>query len=316
MSLEAVFERADASLQAASDGPESLALMRAAFRPQVDLAERLGAWPVAELPLSIASAIAGDAEAAVRLAAACTLFFAGADVIDDAEDGDLDAEGFGSWQQAVSVGQALSFLAPRVAASAALPRRRAAVAEAFLAAGLAMSLGQRRDLARHGAAIGQVKEADYLETVAGKSGAAFKLYAGLPAIALGGSAALVSALSAFGQRWGAAIQLASDLADMQAPQSRDHRQQLPTLPLIACWQLLAPADRPLLLAAWAGEPGAPPLPFLLDRSGAMAYSRARLAAMRLEAEQALSSRAVPEGLRQALAPFGALLVATPGLAFA
>lgn len=316
MSLDAVFDHADASLQAASDGPESLALMRAALQPQVRLAGRLGSWPVADMPLAIASALGGEGEAGLRLAAACTLFFAGADVIDDAEDGDLDAEAFGSWQQAVSVGQALSFLAPRVAMPAAVSRRRAAVAEAFATAGLAMSLGQRRDLAQHGAAIGRLKEADYLQTVAGKSGAAFKLYAALPAIALGGSPALVGAIAAFGDRWGMAIQLASDLADLQAPASRDHRQKLPTLPVIACWQRLAPADRPLLLAAWSGEPGAPDLPFLLDRSGALAYSRARLAAMRLEAEQALLARAVPDCLREALAPLCALVVATPGLALA
>lgn len=298
--IDLVLDRADAHLATAATA-RPLAWLREAFAPECGLALSYPAWPVIRLPLTVHAALGGEFEPGTELAAACALFFASADVIDDAQDGDLATGTFdGSWQQAVNAGNALIFLSQTVAMAATASRHRGRVAQAFTEAGLAMSLGQALDLSQAGAAVPDVSEAAYLETIRGKAGASFRLYASLPAIALGRSPKLVAALQTFGEAFGMAIQLASDLRDLAAPGSRDLRNRQPTLPVLAAWSRLAPGDRPMLAASWRGDPDAVPLSFFLDRTGAATYARARLAALRAEAELALESRAVPGSLAEAL----------------
>jgi hypothetical protein len=313
LTIEAVLGSAEQHLMVAAGDSREAGWLLEALAPEARLARRFPTWPVIRLPLDVHQALGGDPAQAVELAAACALFFASADAIDDAQDGDLAPEAFGGhWQQAVNAGNALIFLSQGVALAASPTRTRGRVAEAFARAGLAMSLGQARDLTQKGAATPSLSEADYLETIRGKAGASFRLYAALSAIALGRSPALVTALDSFGMAFGTAIQLASDLRDLAAPDSRDLRNRQPTLPVLAAWHRLAPGDRPLLFASWQGEPDAVPIMFFLERTGAWQYAQARLAALKSEAELALESRAVPKSLRAALQAAASELTAHTG----
>lgn len=260
---------------------------------------------MARLPLAVGRALDGDAGRVEALAAACVLHFASADVVDDAQDDDLP-EG-ADWRLAVSAGLGLTFLAQQAALDAAVPAGRAGIAAAFARAGLSMSVGQRRDLLQRGVPDGTWREADYLDCVRGKSGAAFALYAGAAARGLAAPDELVAALEAFGLALGTGLQLASDVADLLGEAGRDRRNQLQTLPVLRAWERLGEGDRPLLIASWLGEPDAPPLPFLLERSGALASCRARIAALRVEAGMALDEPAVPAALAAELRPLLGLL---------
>jgi geranylgeranyl pyrophosphate synthase len=293
VSLEPVIAAAARLVEAAADAAPAAELLGAALAPALTAARARPRWPVARLPLLVARAYGADDQRASLLAAACVLFFAAADVIDDAQDHDLGPAFPEDWPQAINAGLALTYLAQEAALEAALPTGRAAVGLAFARAGLAMSLGQRRDLAQRGDPGQGIREADYLACLHGKAGGSFALFAGLGALAQGQPA---EPLEGYGRGLGMAMQLASDLADALAEDGRDRPNRQLTLPVIRAWEKLAPGDRPLLLASWHGKPDAPPLGFLIERSGARSSCEARLAALRTEAELALEGAELPDGL--------------------
>lgn len=252
-------------------------------------AEVLPGWPPVALPLTVGAAFGLSSDAAEGLAAAGVLFFAAADVIDEAQDGELDPEAWPAWEPAVAAGFGLLFLSQQVALAAAPVASHAALAAAYATAGVAMSRGQAMDLAARGMPGAGSGEAAYLECVKAKTGAAIGLYAAVGAIAASAPAAACLALDAWGRAAGGALQLASDLADLARPDSRDQAAMRPTLPIIRAWHRLAEGDRPLLDAAWRRDEGAPELNFLLQRTGALTYSRSRLDVLRMEAELALEA---------------------------
>ncbi len=287
-----VLARVDAAL--APIGPALRPLAEAALAPAREAAYLPG-WPPIVLPLVLGEALGLAEDTADRLAAACVLFFASADVIDDAQDGDLPAAPWPGWPSAVSIGMALVFSSQREAIAAA-PARAGELAAAFADAGLAMSLGQAADVAERGGPGAFSGERAYLACVRGKTGGSIALFATLPALAAGAAPAMVAALGAWGVATGAALQLASDLADAAAPASRDRATGRATLPVARAWANLAPAERPLLEAAWRGEADAPDLAFLLARTGTTTYIEARVAALRIEARDALAAGGVPPAL--------------------
>jgi geranylgeranyl diphosphate synthase type I len=216
---------------------------------------------------------------------------AAADVIDEAQDGELDPAAWPAWEPAVAAGFGLLFKSQQLALAAAPDGARGALALAYAEAGVAMSRGQSADLAARGMPADGGGEAAYLACVKGKTGAAIGLYAAAGAIAAGAPRSAIEALTGWGRAAGGALQLASDLADAMRPESRDLAAMRPTLPLIRAWNRLGEADRPLLEAAWRGDAGAPDLVFVLQRTGAITYSRTRLDALRIEAEMALEAAA-------------------------
>jgi geranylgeranyl pyrophosphate synthase len=274
--------------------------LRSVVLPAIRAAREVPEWPPVALPLLVGEVLGLPPDAAETLAAACLLHFASADVIDDAQDGHLDAAHWPTWQGAVAAGMAAQFLAQQVALASVPPGQRAAAAVAWGGAGLAMSLGQRLDLAQHGPLAAVGSEEDYLACARAKTGASIALFASLPAIAAGASAPTVLGLRGWGEAMGCALQLASDVADTLAPASRDRGAGRATLLVQRAWVRLGAADRPLLEAAWRGEPDAPPLDFLLQRTGALAYVRARIGALRIEARDALGAPGVAVGLSEAL----------------
>jgi geranylgeranyl pyrophosphate synthase len=323
-SVAAALARVDEAVGALD--PALAAHLAAAIAPARAAAAWPG-WPPTALPLAVGAACGLAAPAAERLAAASVLFFASADVVDDAQDGDLPAEPWGGWPTAVAVGLALVFASQREAMAAVLARA-GAIAAAFAEAGLAMSLGQARDVAvrttpwdrrghegagggGHGADLHG--EAAYLARVRAKTGGSIALFATLGAIAADAPAASVAALHAWGEATGAALQLLSDLADAEAPASRDRAAGRVTLPVARAWARLAPAERPLLEAAWRGEPDAADLAFLIARTGAATHARARAAALRLEAREALGTAGLDPALVAGLDAWAeALAAAAPG----
>lgn len=291
LTLEAAPERVArvlAAFDAALADDPGLALGAASARMAIEF---VPAWPPLALPLTIGPAFGLAADACEGLATAGALFFAAADVIDEAQDGELDPAAWPAWEPAIAAGFGLLFRSQQLALAAVPDAARGPLAAAYAEAGVAMSRGQWADLAARGMPADGGGEAAYLECVKGKTGAAIGLYAAAGAIAAGAPPAAVEALTAWGRAAGGALQLASDLADVTREESRDQAAMRPTLPIIRAWNRLGEADRPLLTAAWRGDPGAPALLFVLQRTGALTYARTRLDALRVEAELALEAAA-------------------------
>ncbi|MEB3285730.1 MAG: polyprenyl synthetase family protein [Candidatus Sericytochromatia bacterium] len=278
---------------------ETQRLLRRALAPAVDAAQNVAGWPATYLPSVVGGAFRLPPEQIEMLAAACLLVFAAADVIDDAQDGQLHSE-WPSWKEAVSTGLTLLFLAHQLALASAPEERRGAVAAVLGGTVLSMSLGQQRDLSQTGTLDGLRTEADYLTCVRGKTGASVALFTVLPAVVSGAPAEVLSVLKGWGEAMGAALQVASDLMDALSPAGRDRRAGRPTLVVQRAWSRLAASDRPHLEAAWRGEPQAPNLEFLLQRTGAVAYVRARVGALKLEARELIQGSNLSPSLIAAL----------------
>ncbi|MEB3328045.1 MAG: polyprenyl synthetase family protein [Candidatus Sericytochromatia bacterium] len=274
--------------------------LRSVVLPATRAAREVPEWPPVALPLLVGDVLGLPADGAETVAAGCLLHFASADVIDDAQDGHLDPAHWPTWQGAVAGGLAAQFLAQQVVMASVPPGERAAAAAALGGAGLAMALGQRLDLAQHGPLGAVGGEEEYLACARSKTGASIALFASLPAIAAGASLPTIVGLRGWGEAMGCALQLSSDVMDTLEPASRDRGAGRITLVVQRAWARLGSADRPLLEAAWRGEPEAPPLDFLLQRTGALAYVRARIGALRIEAREALAAPGVAPGLSEAL----------------
>lgn len=257
-------------------------------------------WPPLWLPLRVGTALDLAPQRLEPLGAACVLYFAAADIVDDAQDGHLDPAQWTDWRLAVSAGLTLLFLAQQLALAASPPTEMARVASAFGRSGVQMSLGQCLDLSQHVPLQQMGSEEQFLSCVRLKTGASLALYASLPALCAGARAETVDALSAWGEAVGAALQLSSDVADLLSPTGRDRAAGRATLPIQRAWSRLSAADRVHLEAAWQGRPEAPSLDFLLQRTGALAYVRARIGALKLEAKEAIATPGFPVSLAEDL----------------
>ncbi|MBM3266214.1 MAG: polyprenyl synthetase family protein [Candidatus Sericytochromatia bacterium] len=194
-----------------------LALFRDAY-------ESLGNWPVVALPRGIAEIYALPAARGNPLAEGCVLFFLAADVIDDAQDGDLPPDI--GWPEAVNAGQALLFGALDALSEAA---PGAAVAREVADAGRALASGQAIDLTlTWDSAPG---EDTVMKAVQGKAGASLKLFARMGALAADRPEAEVATWGEIGEALGTAVQLRSDVRDLQGADSRDFQQSKATLPV-------------------------------------------------------------------------------------
>ncbi len=191
----------------------------------------------------LARALGVEAKVARRWLDACVLFYAAADLLDDAEDGDVPPE-----EAPVARCEALELLfASQVALSRVHPdaARTRRLLRCFAEEGARMARGQGMDLA----GTGRLSERDPLEIAREKSGAEFA--------ALLGGAALLAALPAgrwreAGRALGAVFQVYSDYRDAYVEGGEDLARGKPTL-------ALRPLDTPeeVLLAAHAGDLGVP-----------------------------------------------------------
>jgi heptaprenyl diphosphate synthase len=181
-------------------------------------------WPILALPRTQAAIYSIPQERADALAAGCALFFLAADIIDDAQDGDLP-EGT-HWPEAVNAGQALLFGALGALSSAAPD---APVAREVYEAGRRLAFGQAIDLASTWESA--PSEDTVMTAVRGKSGASIALFARMGAHAAGCSAGEVARWGEIGDLLGTAIQLRSDARDIAQDDSSDFRGRKATLPV-------------------------------------------------------------------------------------
>lgn len=207
--------------------------------------------------------------------------------MDDAQDGDLPA-GL-AWPEAVNAGQALLFAGMK-ALGAAAPGHP--VAEEIGSAGLRLAEGQAIDLGSHWDAC--PTEDTVMAAVRGKAGASMMLFARVSARSAGLADSAIKAWGDFGQALGMAIQLRSDLCDLDASESRDFAARKATLP-IAYVRNRHEAE---FLSSLQGG-GLPALRKLLKESGAWTLVAFKIEALIDEALEAVDRLALSPPSREA-----------------
>lgn len=250
------------------------------------------AWPVTALPRALAEAFGLGQAAGAGLTLACLCFYAAADVVDDAADGDLGlnpawAPGWTA-AEAVNAGHALLFTSAELLASlpGVPPEARAELAADWARAGRCLAAGQAGDLGARAAS-----EADALAVAEAKTGASLGAFAAWPALAALAAPEAVSAWRAWGEAVGTWVQVFSDVAAYGAlrphPDLREIKRTLPLVvalgwdPALASW--LAPLRAPL------GPDDQRELAARVAACGATAYAALRVQSLRASAEAALTA---------------------------
>ncbi len=242
-------------------------------------------WPVVAVPARIARSYGVPSERAEALLDGCRLFFLSADVIDDAQDGDLPVGMM--WPQAINAGNAFLFGAMAAFAASA---PGAPVANEIGRAGLALTSGQAMDLASSWQR--PMSETEVLSSVRQKSGASMQLYTRMAALAAEQNHDIVDLWGELGGIWGTMTQLRSDLLDLADPQSRDLRNRKATLPIAYALERYPAATHEALQA-----PDPLPLLTLLRSCGALAFVDLAIDGMVLEIEGLLGQIPLPEASR-------------------
>jgi geranylgeranyl pyrophosphate synthase len=171
-------------------------------------------------------------------AAASTSLWAGADLMDDAADGQLQEVWAGTSGRLLALVSTnlLSTLPPLLVASLNGSDERVAgrFSRALSEALFAMSEGQSQDF--ESAAVVDSCEA-YLDLVRRKTGSEFALFAGTPAILAGADAATVAAWLRFGSEYGTMVQVFHDTVSTIAEGPRndllDGKRTMPVLRTLA-----------------------------------------------------------------------------------
>jgi geranylgeranyl pyrophosphate synthase len=218
-----------------SDGPAIFSWLGGAPDPLAAiLAQRVrlfhasaesGDWPVAVLPELIGSLYGLADERVDALRSGCALFYLAADVVDDAQDGELPASV--DWRHGVNAGNALLFGAIGAFGEAAASY---CVAPEVSAWGMRLTAGQALDLATTW--DGPLAEHDVITMARLKAGASMALFCRLGARSAGLGDPDVDAWGRLGEAWGAAMQLRNDLRGLQRPGCADLRERRATFPLV------------------------------------------------------------------------------------
>lgn len=192
-------------------------LQRAVLSKGLRALEKDGHWPIVDFPLAIYQRLDGDQNGGVAIGGACALFYAFADVTDDAEDHDLDSETWASWgwEQAINTGNSLLFLALQYLYDHLPSDAAGLLASSFITSGLTMTYGQHADLL--GLSGSNRSLATYLRTVEQKSGASFATYAEVAALAAGRDRKSAREFAEFGRLLGSMFQMISDLHELWGP---------------------------------------------------------------------------------------------------
>jgi geranylgeranyl diphosphate synthase, type I len=200
--------------------------------------------PSVQLPLTVHAAITGLAEPAFPLAAACTLIYLGADLLDNVADEELPPDwasvgpGTATLAATTLLGPLTVLVLERLAVSVAV---RWQIAQELAATLLAMGVGQATDIAP--GTLGQVTPAQCRAIAEAKSGAQLAGYARAAALLAGAHREGVDRYAEIGMCLGTAGQLASDLGEALAIPSHDLRRGTLTLPIVLAHRRLDPAGR-------------------------------------------------------------------------
>ncbi len=247
-----------------------------------------GNWPVVALPQNICDIYQVPLRERQALLDGCLLFFLAADVIDDAQDGDLPPDV--SWPGAVNAGNALLFAAIGAFAAAA---PGAGVAAEVARSGGDLTSGQALDLISSWST--PLSEGDVLASVRLKSGASARLYTRMAALAARQPDEIVQLWGTLGELWGTVTQLRSDMLDIRQGASRDIKNQKATLPFAYAFA----RDRASMQeATTSGEPSA--LRAVLRASGALAFVDLTIDSLVFEIEQTIARLSLSESQQQQL----------------
>jgi geranylgeranyl pyrophosphate synthase len=277
-----------------------LALAELVLSEAEQAAEAHPDWALLALPSSLCAAYDLPADRAEAVLAGAVLIYAAADVIDDAQDGDLAPAEWGDppWHRGVNVGNALLFAAV-AAFQAAAPG--ADMAEAVAQAGLRMASGQHLDFALgpQGAAD---SEAAYLECIEGKSGGSLGLFCRAAGLAAGRPSAHLDALEELGRCIGSAVQIRSDINEIWSAQpSRDLANGRRTLPILYARAMLDKPGRDRLAELVADPDRKHHLIALLESLGTAPYCDLRLQTYIARANAAVSGLDLPLAAAERLA---------------
>lgn len=176
-----------------------------------DAAGSSAIFPPVDLPMAVADAMGLPVYLGIVAAAASTLLWSGADLMDDTADGQLSDEwNLVSPPELALVATNLLSTLPHLLVGRYLPRGSAAGAaysQAVAKTLFVMSQGQSLDL-RATTAVKSV--ADYIGLVRRKSGSEFALFASTPAMLAGSPPETVAQWVGFGMNWGSMVQVFSD----------------------------------------------------------------------------------------------------------
>lgn len=252
-------------------------LQRAVLNKGFQAISRDGHWPIVDFPTALQGSVANNPQLAQAVGGACALFYAFADITDDAQDHDLKPEPWAiwGWEQAVNTGSSLLFqcfqyLYQQLGSSKAGPG-----VFALSRAGLTMTYGQHRDLL--GQSTPDASFAHYLKTVEQKSGASFGVYAELVALINDLPHEEVRAYRAAGESLGATFQMMSDTFELWSGRYSDLQNQRLTLPIVLALEHLEGESRDRFLDLLRSTTGNPaPLVSFLEEAGIKGYATFRI----------------------------------------
>lgn len=286
LSARSVLERLTLYLDCQTGVGTLRELQRAVLRKGDRALEKDGHWPIVDFPLAIHKALGSDPGPAEAVAGSCALFYAFADITDDAQDHALGPEPWETWgwEQAVNTGTSLLFLSLQHLFDRLEPALAGRLASIFVRAGNEMTLGQHDDL------IGQTAEpalARYLLLIERKSGASFGAYA--EAMAAASGSIMASEFRDFGRNLGMIFQMMNDTYELWSnrlsPDLVNGRLSLPII--LALEQLEGEQKRRLqaLLRPSADLECQRQLVGFLEESGIKAYATLRIEVYKRRAKQ-------------------------------
>lgn len=307
MALRALKRQLDTRLELARLPGPLLEQASAVLAKELAIYERWPLWPVVELPRRAALALDAEESLAVGLSAAAVLFYGASDIIDDAQDGELDRHptwpGW-DWRHAVNCGNLLLFLmGEELAELRASDEAKAAWAHEFARAGRLLSRGQFKDfLAEPTTPWGEPEIMGLLED---KAGASFGCWAALGPLWAGREDWM--AWRAFGERLGMALQLASDVRPyLGLGESKDLAVGKLTLPVAYARDV-----DPAIARVWAEGPlghlAQEGLKARIAATGAVTYACMRVEVLKKEAHDRLLALDCPLAL-ELLAPLVEMVV--------
>jgi len=288
----AVFGHLDALLDDLAPEPAYRQLFDTALRLVRETAEATDVFLPIDLPLAVADILGRPVHERHLAAAASTCLWAGADLMDDAADGQLPEV----WSEVsphllllVST-NLLSTIPHLLAARLAGRDSSAAYGEAVSRTLFVMSSGQASDLRAHR----DVRTIDaYLSMVRRKSGVEFGLFAATPALLAEGDGDAAAAWVRFGMAYGTMCQVFDDTVSAIVEGSRnDLLRGKPSLPVLRALEATGDQDHLRLLAdldsAASGDQAA--VQRVIDcitRTASLRFSFERIELLRYRAAQAL-----------------------------
>lgn len=243
-----------------SGAPRPLAdILRARVESATHL-KNFDSWPVAALPDKIARLHGLEERRRKAVVAGSVLMYLAADIVDDAQDGDLPSDI--PWPEAVNAGNSLLFAALAAFRGSAHPS--VDVSGEVARAGQELTWGQALDLTLTWDRT--VSEEEVLKCVRLKSGSSGRLYTRMAALASDQSEEIVDLWGRVGELWGMATQLRSDVLDLFEARPRDLKNRKATLPIA-----YALARNPLQLREALDDPDTSALRTCLQVTGALVF---------------------------------------------